>query len=235
MKKIKILLMTLAFALILTPFVIRAEEEEVVDAPPVVEKTKINVYMFRGEGCSYCAAALDFFEGIEEEYGKYFNLVTYETWYDEENAAFMQEVGEYLNTTISGVPFIIVGKETYPGFDVSFGESIKKEIVAEYNLDASARTDYIADFKGGVEKKKDDNTLETVIILAIVVVVAGFIVYARKSSDSNEENKKAVKKQDYKKVKFEDDEEEVVEKKKETKSQSSKTATAKKPKTSKKK
>ena len=236
MKKIKLLLMALIFTLVLTPFAIRAEEEVPV-VTSVVEKAKINVYMFRGEGCSFCAKAMEFFDSIEEEYGKYYNLVTYETWNDQENAAFMQEIGDYLDTEISGVPFIMIGKETYPGFDISYGEAIKQEIVAEYNREETDRTDYISDYKSGAEKKKDDTTLETVIMLVIVAGIIGFIIYARRSTDSKEETRKVVKeekRQEYKEAKLieEDDDEEVE--KKEVKKQPVKKSNLKKAKTSKK-
>ena len=109
MKKIKTLIIALLLFALIVPFSVSAEEE-------TTDSSKVNVYLFRGEGCGFCASALSFFDSIEEEYGKYYNLITYEVFKDVENAEFLNQVAEYLDTTISGVPFIIIGDKTYPGF-----------------------------------------------------------------------------------------------------------------------
>ena len=121
MKQLKLLLVVLA-VLFLVPFSVFADEEapaeqteqttEEAQATETAEKTKVNVYIFRGEGCSHCAEALEWFDSIQEEYGEYFNLVKYETWYDEENAKLMKEVAEKRGETAEGVPYIIVGDKS---------------------------------------------------------------------------------------------------------------------------
>ena len=45
---------------------------------------QITIYMFRGKGCAYCKKFLEFLNGITEEYGKYFKLVSFESWYNDE-------------------------------------------------------------------------------------------------------------------------------------------------------
>ena len=41
---------------------------------------QITIYLFRGKGCGYCRAFLTFLNSITEEYGKYFKLVSFETF-----------------------------------------------------------------------------------------------------------------------------------------------------------
>ena len=160
MKKFKLFVLALLLFVVSVPFV-NAEE---------TAKSEVNVYVFRGEGCGFCKNALTFFEESEEEYGKYFNLITYEVWNDSENATLMEQVAEYLGTEIDGVPFIIVGDETFPGFNEEYGQKILDEIVEQYNMEESERTDLIKNMRSGVAIEKDDIVFETVILLVILYI-----------------------------------------------------------------
>lgn len=232
MKKFKLLLISLLFVAFIAPFGVRAEGE---DANDTSEREKINVYIFRGEGCPHCAEALEFFESIKDEYGKYYDLIAYEVYNDESNAALMDKVADYLNITIGGVPFIIVGEETFPGFQASIGEDIKRAIVEEYNKNDDERTDLISDVKNAKEKNYD--VVVTVVSLVAVVGIVAFVVYARKGDTSNEARTFNEKKHN---VIDEEDEgqDEVVEVKKKSKatkskvSETNKTSKAKKTATS---
>lgn len=104
------------------------------------EKEKINVYIFHGDGCPHCAKALAFFDSIEGEYGKYYNLVKYETWTSfsaRHNNKIMNKVAEEfdIDTETLGVPFIIIGDQVFRGYTESYDEDIKKAIEDAYNND----------------------------------------------------------------------------------------------------
>ena len=64
MKKIKYLVVLL-IALMVFPFGVLADEEPVETVDENVSKA-VNVYFFRGDGCSYCAAAEEWFNEIEK-------------------------------------------------------------------------------------------------------------------------------------------------------------------------
>lgn len=123
-------------------------------------KEKVNVYIFKGEGCGYCANAIEFFESIKDEYGKYFNLVEYEVWYNKENSKLMDKVEEYLDIKITGVPFIIVGNDTYPGFIYEWGDDITKSIIQEYNKDLEERKDIIEELLTNTNKNVSNYSCE---------------------------------------------------------------------------
>lgn len=123
-------------------------------------KEKVNVYIFKGEGCGYCANAIEFFESIKDEYGKYFNLVEYEVWYNKENSKLMDKVEEYLDIKITGVPFIIVGNDTYPGFIYEWGDDITKSIIQEYNKDLEERKDIIEELLPNTNKNVSNYSSE---------------------------------------------------------------------------
>lgn len=101
---------------------------------------KINVYIFHGDGCPHCAKALEFFDSIEKEYGKYYNLVKYETWtslFASRNNKMMKQVAEKFGDDSEklGVPYIIIGDKTFLGYADSYKEDIKKAIIDAYNDD----------------------------------------------------------------------------------------------------
>ena len=103
---------------------------------------KITIYLFRGKGCSFCKAYLTFMDSITEEYGKYFNMVSFEVWNDENNWNLMQRVSYYMRSEIAGgVPYVIIGDKVFPGFTESYGEDIKKAIVDLYNTNKNERYD----------------------------------------------------------------------------------------------
>lgn len=99
------------------------------------EKEKINVYLFWGDGCPHCEHAKEFFSSIEEEYGKYYNLVEYEVWYDEDNNNLMSKVNNELEANATGVPFIVIGDEYFRGYSSGMNEEIKKTIISQYEDD----------------------------------------------------------------------------------------------------
>jgi len=179
MKKVKNLLVMLLLVFIVL-FTVNAEGESGTE----VAKKEITVYMFRGEGCGFCEKALTFFESIEGEYGKYFELVTYEVWNNATNQALMQDVGVYLNKQITGVPFIIIGEKTFGGFQESWGDQIKEAIMTEYNKSEEDRVDIIEKAKRKETNGVDNDVVISVITLAIVVGGAVFVYYARRGNEA---------------------------------------------------
>lgn len=180
MNKIKGFLISIAVVLLM-PLTVFAENE------------KINVYIFRGEGCGFCASALAFFESLDEEYKSYFNLVEYEVWYDSANAEKMQEVASYFNESVQGVPYIIIGDKTFQGFTESYQEDIKTAIKNGYENTDGNYQDRVAPIMEGKTSEKDkDNTAITIIILIVAVAGIGFLVYiAREDTTEKEENTKS--------------------------------------------
>ena len=109
-----------------------------------ISEGPINVYLFWGNGCGACANLKKFFNNLDSSYDKYFNLVQYEVWNDEENSELMHEVGDLLNQTYYAVPFLVVGDEVIVGFSESKEEYILDKIIEEYN---NERYDVMKNFK----------------------------------------------------------------------------------------
>lgn len=150
--------------LLMIPFVAKAESK------------KINVYIFRGEGCPHCEEALEFFDSLEkdEEYSKYYNLVKYEVWNNKDNAKLMEEVAKAYDEEASGVPYIIIGEKTYSGYSSASDDEIKEAIKAAYN--DKEYKDIVKEVKEGTFKSDKDSLPVVPIIIISVVAVAVIIL-----------------------------------------------------------
>ena len=104
----------------------------------------INIYLFWGDGCYACANMKSFFDNLDEKYNKYFNLIKYEIWHNEENRNLMYKVGNYLNQTEFFIPFLVIGDEVITGYSESKKEYILDKIIEEYKND---RYDVMKNFK----------------------------------------------------------------------------------------
>ncbi len=136
------------------------------------EDKKINVYIFHGNGCPHCQKAMEFFDSIEEEYGKYYNLVKYETWYSHRNNKLMKQVADEMNTdkTNLGVPYIIIGDKTFLGYTENYDEDIKKAIVDAYNDE-----DYVDKVQPVIDKFNKDLTNTFLIAGAFCLLIVALV------------------------------------------------------------
>ncbi len=181
-----------AILMLMFPIMINAEEytsqtlkeaceSEEIDFTSTTYKEsddKVNVYLFRGSGCSHCHEFLTYMESIVDEYGKYFNIVSYETLNDEANANLMTTISDYFGDNATGVPYIVIGDKTWIGFAESAEEEILTKIKSEY--DSSERFDVMAQIGKNTNKTSNsssDGDGLTVFILVVLVVLDGFIIY----------------------------------------------------------
>ena len=167
----------LIMALVLfIPFMVsvKADGEE-ENADLISTKDKINVYLFRGEGCPHCAEAEAWFDELDKDegYSSYYNIVKYEVWNDQNNAALMQEVAKSLDTEANGVPFIVIGKKYFSGYASSMNDEIKSAIKEAY--ESSEYTDVVNPIVNGATEKtpveKENNTFIPIIIVSAVGLI----------------------------------------------------------------
>lgn len=94
-----------------------------------VEEEKINVYFFYGDGCPHCAKEEEFLEEVKNDYGDKVNIFYYETWNNVDNKNKMLTVKSLLQRPENvSVPFTVVGKESYVGYNDYVGEKIELKI-----------------------------------------------------------------------------------------------------------
>ncbi len=146
---------------------------------------KVNIYIFRGKSCWHCLDEISWLSTQVKEYGKYFNIRTYEVWGNKDNNKLMSTVAKSLGETASGVPFTVIGKKTYSGFSEATGTSMINEVKEQF--ENSDRYDIKNDInltdgtlKNGEEKKSSSTVM---IVLVSIIVIAGIalIVYISKS------------------------------------------------------
>ena len=133
------------------------------------DDNKINIYLFRGYGCGYCHRFLEFLDSIDNEYGKYYNLVSYEVWYDQANYNLMTDISSFLlskniiDREVGGVPFIIIGNQVFPGYASNYDDSIKKAIKSLYDTKKSERYDVFTEYQKSLadDEKIDLSTYVT--------------------------------------------------------------------------
>ena len=95
----------------------------------------INVYYFYGDGCPHCDAQFQFLERIEEEWGAYFNLYAFEVWFNEDNVVLLNDVAEILDMQVTGIPFTVIGEQTFTGFNERMEEGFIEAIRTGANDD----------------------------------------------------------------------------------------------------
>ncbi len=133
---------------------------------------QVTIYLFRGNGCEHCENFLNYLSSIVDNYGKYFKLRSYEVWNNDDNQELMNKVGEYFNYDVTskefGVPFIIIGEETFSGFTDSKKTAILNAITEEYN--ANSKFDVLEEL-GITENNENGNCNNTNVIIWLVVLI----------------------------------------------------------------
>ncbi len=177
MKKVKSLFL-LAMVFLLLPLMVAANE-------------KVNVYLFRGQGCGYCANALAFFDSLDVETRSTFHLVDFEVWHNAANKAKMEKVAAYFNDEIKGVPYIIIGDKTYSGFKDDFKEAILNDIKTAYENKDGTYKDVVASI---IPITETNNTLVTIVLILVVVGAIVFFIYMARDNKSSHQKQPAKKK-----------------------------------------
>ncbi len=200
MKIIKKILIVLVMVMMILPLNVKAEKEEYKtlnldnalteeqiehDFSNYSENDKqVTIYLFRGKGCGYCKKFLTFLNSIVDDYGKYFKLVSYEVWYDENNSQLMQDVSSFLEQPADGVPYIIIGDKVFKGYSEKYDDDIKSTIKSLYDKDPKDRYDVMIEYgKNNPAAEEENNVSFGVIafnIMFTIILVSIVLVYNNK-------------------------------------------------------
>lgn len=150
---------------------------------------QINIYMFRGNGCGYCRAFLTYLESITKEYGKYFKLVSFEVWQDADNAELLDAIGSFLGQEASGVPYIIIGDQVFPGYAESYNTGIEEAIKKLYETEKSKRYDVFEEYNKKLvadERAARSQAAKPIIWNFIFIAIATIVVVCKLNADKKE-------------------------------------------------
>ncbi len=126
-----------------------------IDLPKVTEHEKVKIYLFRGKGCTHCYDFLTYFNEHFNQFKKYIEIVSFETYKDNDNKVLKNKVNDYLEITDEkdrgSVPLIVIGNWYTLGFVESDGIDIIKEALKQYEN---------ADYVDGVAKLINDENIQ---------------------------------------------------------------------------
>lgn len=134
-----------------------------------VEEGKINLYLFHSDSCSHCAREKKFLKSIEEKYPDV-NIYMFEVSKNIDNSSLMKSVKTLMGETENGVPFTVVGEESFLGYNEFIGNQIEKTIQKYLEINK--------------ETEKELNTFELPIIgkvdvrdasIPLIAIVLGLI------------------------------------------------------------
>ncbi len=148
------------------------------------------IYLFRGNGCGFCRKLLTYLSSLTKDYGKYFKVVSFEVWNDASNNALMQKIAGVTGVAAQGVPYYIIGDETFDGYAESYNERIVNAIMNEYN-NPSPNADVfnkLEEKENGTSSKSGGADTFAIIFWNFVVIAAatGLVIYF------NDKNKKEI-------------------------------------------
>lgn len=157
---------------------------------------QITIYMFRGRGCVHCQDFLNYVnDNLVKGYGDKFKLVSFETWYDDNNKSLLNKVATFLGDEAGGVPYIIIGDKSFLGYGSTLNSQIETAIDTLYN--SKERYDVFEEMNK--EEKKGTTSTTTVVIWNAVITAfgVGVVIWhnnATKNQIIEELNKKLSKK-----------------------------------------
>ncbi|MGM9877431.1 MAG: hypothetical protein ACI33S_02160 [Bacilli bacterium] len=164
---------------------LKSEEMELSSKDYKETDDQVTIYLFRGEGCGYCRSFLTFLNSIVDEYGKYFKVVSFESWYDENNANLLTNLSTFMNNPAQGVPYIIIGDQVFPGYASDYDDSIKSVIKTLYESDE--RYDVIEAYNDYVKEENKKSSQENAGIIlwnAVITFIAAGVVMLHVSSSN---------------------------------------------------
>ena len=168
MKKI---LYTLILLLCIIPISVSALKDTYIDKLYDVvgvekEEDKINLYLFRGEGCPHCKKEEEWLQEIKKKYKDYLNVYDFEVWYSKINQQKYMDAAERMEINTDSIPFTIIGEKTFVGFSDTIKYNIEKAI-KEYIGEDINKNHMKLPILGEVNVKN--------VSLPLIAVILGFI------------------------------------------------------------
>lgn len=86
---------------------------------------KVTIYFFWGDGCPHCAAEKPFLESLEKKYQDKIEIKMFETWKNQKNVEFFNEVANAYGIQVQGVPTTFIGDKNWVGYADYMGQEIE--------------------------------------------------------------------------------------------------------------
>ncbi len=127
-----------------------------------------NVYLFRGEGCTYCNRLITFLDSIIDNYDV--NVVVYEVSNNVDNKNFYRKVGSLFDFNPSGYPYLVIGEDTFDGYSSEDDDNIKDSLLSlTMNDEPYDVVNYL--------NSSSSNTNDVAVIIIMLCFIIGFGAY----------------------------------------------------------
>ncbi len=136
---------------------------------------QITIYLFRGKNCGFCRKFLTYVAStLIPNYGNKFKVITFEVWNHSDNSELFDQTAEFLGDKADGVPYIIIGDQTFNGYAEDMNSSITAAIDKLYA--SSDRYDVFEEM--GKVKNPSSNTVTIVLwCLSFTILSTGILLY----------------------------------------------------------
>lgn len=101
-----------------------------------VDAKEVNVYIFYGQTCPHCEAALEYLNSIKDKYE--LNIYKYEVWNNQENKNLMKEISSFLDFNVRGVPFTIINNTPISGYSKKVTDETYR-----YNIKQASKDNFV--------------------------------------------------------------------------------------------
>jgi thiol-disulfide isomerase/thioredoxin len=100
-------------------------------------ETEVELIVFWGIGCPYCAQEMEFLEGLTEDYPE-LEINSYEVRYEPANLDLFRSTMAERGLEARSIPTTILGDEVWQGFDSGTGDQIRAAVVSALAASAPA-------------------------------------------------------------------------------------------------
>ena len=181
MKKKFLILFTILLAFFSSFLVTQAESND-----------KVVVYLFSRTTCPHCQNAKSFLKKLKKsaEYGKLFEVRNLDIEAHSEYISVFQDAAERMGDEADGVPYIVIGSQSFSGYGSSSDEKIKQAIKDAYEENTqSPIASIVGDYGDVLYANIKNNFIAPVIVLLIAVGIIGVTIYFARQDDDKPTNK----------------------------------------------
>lgn len=120
---------------------------------------EVGVYFFWGEGCPHCAKEKIFLDKLERDYEEV-RVYEFEITRSQANVMLLQEMARDLDVEVAGVPFTVVGRDYWIGYqsEATTGKEIEAAVIGLIEEEGEA----IGSEEGEADKGADEGTGVTI-------------------------------------------------------------------------
>jgi glutaredoxin len=126
---------------------------------------KVNIYIFRGEGCPHCRDLTNLITEYINEHPFDYNVYEFEVWNNKDNSKLMMSIAELVGNKddATGVPNLLVGRHSMIGYADYNADKVKEMLKVERETKASERIDYMRDYLSNKDSEEKTTTSTTTI------------------------------------------------------------------------